>query len=79
VFSGHSHPCQLAEIITERAGEIKLQIIAIGAEIQICQAVIEAPKSPEELLKAQEELKGLAAELKSLQMQLFKVTHSSLG
>lgn len=63
----------------ERLAEIKLQIIAIGAEIQICQAVIEAPKSPEELLKAQEELKGLAAELKKLANQLSKVTHSSLG
>ncbi|KAL0056114.1 hypothetical protein WJX82_007879 [Trebouxia sp. C0006] len=56
----------------ERLAEIKLQIIAIGAEIQICQAVIEAPKSPEELLKAQEELKGLAAELKKLANQLSK-------
>ncbi len=63
----------------ERLAEIKLQITAIGAEIQICQAVIEAPKLPEELLKAQEELKGMAAELKSLQMQLSKVTHSLLG
>ena len=67
------------QVKQETLAEYKLQITDIQARIHICQANVEAPKSPKELLKAQEELKAMAAELKNLQVQLCKVRDSSLG
>ena len=66
------------QVKQETLAEYKLQITAIEARIHICQANMEAPKSPDELLKAQEELKAMAAALKSLQVQLSKVRHRLL-
>lgn len=63
----------------EKLAKLELQITAIEAKAEICQANIKALTSPKELLQAQEGLKGMAAELQTLQMQLSKVTHSLLG
>ncbi|KAL0025072.1 hypothetical protein WJX79_005206 [Trebouxia sp. C0005] len=66
--------CSQAE--QEKLAKLELQITAIEAKAEICQANIKALTSPKELLQAQEGLKGMAAELQTLQMQLSKAKAS---